>query len=266
MPSSPFRLLPPLWFAETPSTNDILKKRLADGEKLPPGTLVAAHRQTRGKGRLGSVWQSSQQGDLTFSFYWECPRAAQAATLPMACALAVRDFLAAPPLGIATACKWPNDVLVGDAKICGILAEGSVTPTGGLGLVIGIGVNLRNEPGRDVRLGRPTAAIEEFVANPGTPESLLPVLAEHLNTRIARWEEGGFPSIREDLRACLWGMGRRIAAKTTAGKVEGVVAGLGDGGEILLRGDDGAVAGIASVTALEGWDTATGKEPSRAGQ
>lgn len=252
---APFAFAPPLWLDEATSTNDVLRERLASGVPTPPGTVVAARRQTRGKGRMGGVWQSSPKGDLTFSFYWASRRSPLvAATLPMACALGVRDFLALPPWRIPTRCKWPNDVLAGEAKICGILAEAAAGRDGGLDLVVGIGVNLRPVPGRDAALGRATAAMEDFCPGAGEPEALLPPLLEVLAGRLRLWSRGGFPALRGDLEACLWGVGRRIATKTAAGRVQGVVAGLGEGGELLLRRDDGGIVAVASVTALEGWD------------
>ena len=256
-PPRPFTFLPPLWMEETSSTNDVIKQRLSGGETPASGFVIAALRQTRGKGRMGTMWQSSMGGDLTFSFFWRGNQPpAVAATLPMACALGVRDFLALPPRRIATQCKWPNDVLAGCAKICGILAEGGPTADGGMGLIVGIGVNLRRVPGRDEALGRATATVEDFIpvmGNDAAP-ALLPELLACLSHRLSQWESGGFAAIRGDLVSCLWGIGRGIAAKTTKGKIRGIVSGLGESGELLLTGDDGEPMRIASVSALEGWE------------
>lgn len=254
-----FTFAQPEWLGEVDSTNNLLKKRIADGENMPSGSVVAARRQTRGRGRMESVWQSSQEGDLTFSFFYRATEEqvrhpAGLGMLPMACALGVRDFLAMPPRGIATRCKWPNDVLVGDAKICGILTEGGAAPSGGFGLVVGIGVNLRAVPGRDRHFGRSTAALEQHAHVAASPEELLPELLYCIARRIQAWLENGFAGIRDDLTTALWGVGRRIVAKTVKGRVEGVVAGLGDNGELLLRDDVGVITPVASVSALEeGW-------------
>lgn len=251
---SGFRFADPIWLDEVTSTNDYLKERVAAGAAAP-GAVVAARRQLRGKGRMGGMWQSSPKGDLTFSFYWKrVVPPAVAATLPMACALAVRDFLALPPWSMTSRCKWPNDVLVGNAKICGILAEGGDAGSGGFGLVVGIGVNLRRVPGRDDAIGRPTAAMEDYHPDIACPEELLPLLLARLEERISVWERLGFAGISGDLEKCLWGVGREVTAKTPGGTVRGVVVGLGDGGELVLRGDHGKLFNVASVTALDGWE------------
>jgi BirA family biotin operon repressor/biotin-[acetyl-CoA-carboxylase] ligase len=197
------------------------------------------------------VWESSGQGDLTFSFYWEGKsEPAALGSFAMACSLGVRDFLAVH--GIDAQCKWPNDVLVGDAKICGILAEGGCGG-GAYELIVGIGVNLRRVPGREERFGRSIAALEDHAPGNLDPAALLPILLGCLEPRIEAWRRGGFAALRDDLLACLWGVGRAVSAKTPRGRIEGVMQGLGDNGEMLLRRADGGDTAVASVSALEGW-------------
>lgn len=258
MNDTPFAFAQPEWLGETPSTNDELRERAARDGAPPSGFVLAAHRQTRGRGRMNSVWQSAGGGDLTFSFHWRGDAdPLTLGSLPMACALGVRDFLALPQNAVSALCKWPNDVLVGDAKICGILSEGGRLASGGFAFIIGIGVNIRSQPERDRALGRRTAALEDFRSSPPDAETLLPPLLERLADRITLWQRGGFAAIRGDITACLWGLGREVAAKTPRGPVRGTVIGLGEHGELLLRTADGGETRVSSVTALEeGWDGA----------
>ncbi len=219
-----FAFLPPEWAEEASSTNDALKERLAANPSLPSGTVFAARRQTKGKGRLGNVWLSAGAGDLTFSFLWKGNIPLRdAGTFSLACGLAVRDFLAR--LGVRAECKWPNDVFVGDAKICGILIEGG-SASGGLALVAGIGVNLRGQPERDAALGRKTASLEHCLGRAEPPETLLPLLLRSLEQRITAWQSGGFPALRADMEQALWGRGKPAAARTPEGTIAGTVAGL----------------------------------------
>lgn len=246
-----FTFFSPEWHEEVSSTNTLLKERVASGGVLS-GTVLAARRQTRGRGRMGGDWLSSREGDLTFSFYIRrrLPPAVMA-TLPMACALGVCDFLALPPWRIETRCKWPNDVLANEAKICGILAEGGVMSDGSMGLVIGIGVNLRDYPDRDGILGRLTTYMGEYYENIGDAPTLLPLLLEKLAGRIREWDVAGFSSVRADFESCLWGVGRHVTAKTGRGRVAGTVDGIGPNGELLLHGTHGETFVVSSVSALE---------------
>lgn len=249
-----FTFQTPVWLDEATSTSTLLKERVALAAETPNGAVLAAKRQTRGRGRMGGNWLSSRDGDLTFSFLYRCPRPPlAAATLPMACALGVRDFLALPPWRIATRCKWPNDVMAGDAKICGILTEGGAAAAGGIDMVVGIGVNVRSLPDRDSAIGRPTAAMQDFHVDVADAETLLPRLLACLEKRIDAWEQGGFAAVRGDLQSCLWGVGKSIAAKTSVGTATGTVEGLGVGGELVLLSPDGGTVKIASVAALDGW-------------
>lgn len=247
-----FAFLPPIWLEEATSTSTLLKERVAAG--APSGTVLAARRQTQGRGRMGGGWLSAGDGDLTFSFHCRSRQPPLAtATLPMACALGVRDFLAMPPWRIATRCKWPNDVLAENAKMCGILTESGATTSGDIGLVVGIGVNVRGVPGRDAAIGRETAAMQDFFPDVGEGAALLPLLLECLEKRIRNWEERGFAGIRGDLEACLWGVGKPVTAKTGSGAVSGTVAGIGVGGELVLLSPDGGTVKVSSVAALDGW-------------
>lgn len=253
-----FAFLEPEWADETASTNDELKLRLRGedaAQAAPSGTVFAARRQTKGKGRLGNAWQSAASGDLTFSFVWKgTVPLAEAGGLSFACGLGVKDFL--EELGIAAQCKWPNDVFVNDAKICGILLEGGQAANAApdapapLALVAGIGVNLRRHPERDAALGRATADVETCLGRAPRPEDALPPLLRRLSKRIAAWQAGGFAALRPDMERALWGRGRTVRARRPGGAAEGEVAGLGKGGELLLRTADGVVA-VSSVSALE---------------
>lgn len=250
-----FSFAQPVWLGEVDSTSTYLKQRAAAGDAAS-GFVVAAHRQTAARGRMGNLWQPAPEGDIHFSFYWRgVVEPLAAGSLPMACALGVRDFLARPPLGIAALCKWPNDVLVDDAKICGILTEGGLNPDGTMGLVVGIGVNVRAWPDRDKVLGKKTAAIESCTKKPVPPApKLLPSLLDSLQIRIRAWREHGAPAVLQEMRTCLWGVGKAVRARTTEGVVSGVVEGLGENAELLLRTDGGVVA-VSSVNALErGWE------------
>lgn len=257
MTDAPFSFARPEWLGEVSSTSDELKRRLAAGEFPPSGFVLAARRQTGGRGRMGNAWLSATDGDLTFSFYRSCGEGpADLGVLPMACALGVRDFLAMAPRSLRPLCKWPNDVLVDDAKICGILAEGGPLASGGFGLVVGIGVNVRAVAGRSEILGRAAVSIEEATGRePAPPAALLPELLACLRERVAMWESGGFPAIRDDLVSCFWGIGRKVTARTPAGRVSGRVIGLGDAGELILRDEAGSETAVSSVAAMErGWE------------
>lgn len=124
---------------ETDSTNSWLA---ANAENVGCPCLVYALRQTAGRGQRGNIWESAPGKNITASVLLRpanVPPAAQFA-ISEAVALAVADFLKEE--GVAATVKWPNDIYVGDRKICGILIEHSITGCEITRTIAGIGVNI----------------------------------------------------------------------------------------------------------------------------
>jgi len=118
------------------STNDTVRS-------LPPGTLVWADNQTSGRGQRGNSWESEPGCNLTFSFTLapSCLRMDRAFILSEAVSLAVVETLR--DAGTEARIKWPNDIYVGERKICGILIENTVRASGYVSLsVVGVGLNV----------------------------------------------------------------------------------------------------------------------------
>jgi|HubBroStandDraft_1064217.scaffolds.fasta_scaffold94914_2 BirA family biotin operon repressor/biotin-[acetyl-CoA-carboxylase] ligase len=165
--------------ARTGSTNaDALA--LARGG-APEGTVIATEEQTAGRGRQGRSWQSRPMTALTFSVVLRPRSVPQAARgwVPLlagvATAAAVRVTTAA-----AARLKWPNDVLIGDGKLAGILAEQS-----GGAIVVGIGLNVL---GRPEELPVPTATSLELHGAAGTDRTvLLAEILREFSRRYQRW-------------------------------------------------------------------------------
>jgi BirA family biotin operon repressor/biotin-[acetyl-CoA-carboxylase] ligase len=128
-----------LRFESLPSTNTELARMASEG--AAEGLAVVADEQTAGRGRLQRAWSSPKGAGLYFSIllrphtpvdHWPL--------ITFAAALAVGDALQ-EAAGVRTDIKWPNDLLSGERKICGILAEAIDTPDG-RAVIVGIGINL----------------------------------------------------------------------------------------------------------------------------
>lgn len=126
--------------AESPSTNAVLAARArAD---VVEGVVVVADHQTAGRGRLDRVWVTPPRSALTFSVLLAPDRVpvARWPWLPLLAGVAVVEGVRRAT-GLGCALKWPNDVLLGDAKLAGILVERVERP-GGAGAIVGIGLNV----------------------------------------------------------------------------------------------------------------------------
>jgi BirA family biotin operon repressor/biotin-[acetyl-CoA-carboxylase] ligase len=128
-----------LRFESLPSTNTELARLASEG--APEGVTIVADEQTAGRGRLQRVWSSPKGAGLYFSVLLR-------PAIPQNCwplitfmaALAVSDALR-EACDLETDIKWPNDILSGERKICGILAE-AIDTAAGRAVIVGIGINL----------------------------------------------------------------------------------------------------------------------------
>ncbi|HKR14117.1 MAG TPA: biotin--[acetyl-CoA-carboxylase] ligase [Pyrinomonadaceae bacterium] len=128
-----------LRFESLPSTNTEVARQASAG--AAEGLAIIADEQTAGRGRLQRAWSSPKGAGLYFSLLLRPTIAVkQWPLITFMAALAVGDALH-EACDVTTDIKWPNDLLSGERKICGILAESVETPTG-RAVVLGIGVNL----------------------------------------------------------------------------------------------------------------------------
>jgi len=224
------------------STNAEALARARAGERGP--LWITAGAQETGRGRRGKEW-ASPAGNLYASLLLTDPAPqAVAAQLSFVAALALHDAVAecAPQLGPLLKVKWPNDLLLGGAKIAGILIEAESGPP--FAAVIGMGVNCASHPS-----DTPYPATDLAAAGVSlTPDTLLRALAAAMQTRLSQWDRGqGFADIRSAWLKRAAGLGQDIRVRLPERECSGIFAGLDEAGRLLVRGDDG----ITAVTAGE---------------
>ena len=127
------------WFEELDSTNEELLRHIWAYDNL---SVVAALRQTAGRGQRGNRWLSADGENLTFSILLQSAAlpATEFMALTYLATLSVKDWLCRQ--GVSAVIKWPNDIYVGRRKICGMLVENRLSGDSIAASVIGIGLNL----------------------------------------------------------------------------------------------------------------------------
>ena len=205
--------------ARCSSTNTVIFEQPIDGP-----ILLAAEEQTAGRGRRGRRWHSPRGAGITFSLAAPVQRPArELAALPLVAGVALARALR--ELGAQVALKWPNDLVVGEAKLGGILVE---TRAGAA--VIGVGLNCRRVPGLEESLGRRVAFLE-------MPDRNLVIrkLAGALLDALRDFETRGFEAAREQWQAMDAHAGQRLRVRLSDGKlVSGINHGLGHDGALRL--------------------------------
>ncbi|MGH7965938.1 MAG: biotin--[acetyl-CoA-carboxylase] ligase [Candidatus Binatia bacterium] len=224
----------------------------------PEGTVVIADAQSGGKGRLGRSWVSPAKVNLYLSVILRpAVPASLAPQLNLLAAVAVADTVG-QICRLTPTIKWPNDLLVGGKKVCGILAE-MQTEAGALrSVILGIGVNIN----------APLSAFPESLRDKATSLLLArgqgvdriaftATLLTHLEKWYVLWLQEGFPALQpawEGYAAEL--IGKRITVAAPEGTMTGTVVGLDTDGALLLQEGQGGrprrlLAG--DVTVVEGY-------------
>lgn len=226
------------FFASIDSTNTYAARLAREG--ATEGTVVIADEQTGGKGRLGRSWVSPPGLNLYLSLILrpQAPTTLAPQTNLLA-AVAVADTII-EVCGLSPAIKWPNDVLVDNKKVCGILAE-MQTEGGELrSIVLGIGVNL-NAPLSAFPPELHDKASSLFLVSRRTVDraAFTAALLTHLEKRYVLWIEEGFPALRFAWERHAAGLlGRRITVAAPEGTIAGIVLGLDTDGALLLQDED----------------------------
>lgn len=232
-----------VWYDTVSSTNDVADSLATGG--AAHGTVVAADHQLTGRGRIGRSWHSPPGAGLYVSvvlkpasFVGPAERgtASAASCVTLTAGVALADALRAAT-GLPAAIKWPNDLVVGPRKVCGILAEGAATGETLRYVVLGFGVNVLTAAYPPEIADRATSIEAEL----GRPVDRGAVFAESLACLAERLREisaGGFDAVLDAWRALSpSSVGARVQISTAGGWMDAVTAGLDADGALVVRAE-----------------------------
>ncbi|HEX4585858.1 MAG TPA: biotin--[acetyl-CoA-carboxylase] ligase [Burkholderiaceae bacterium] len=229
---------------QTGSTNDDLLElaRLAAPDQP---TVRAALHQFSGRGRHGRRWHDARGRALLFSVmtsWMRDPAAASAVTL--ACGISVAEALRVQ--GIEARLKWPNDLLLSDRKLGGILTELAFDALGRASLVVGVGLNLCLDPETRVAIDQPAAALDERIVETrlaSERENWIGLLARAVLQAIGRFEAEGFAPFRARFEGLFAYAGRPVVVlQAGLPTLAGVPIGVDGEGRLLLSTESGIEA------------------------
>lgn len=229
--------------AEIDSTNEACRQRALLGE--PSGLVLRADRQTRGRGRRGRDWVSPPGNLYTSILLRPLRPAREVATIGFAAVVALADVVEAllPP-GVDVRHKWPNDLLLGGAKVSGILLEAQASDAGPSGFVVlGIGVNIDSHP---ADMPYPATDLGAAGAAPIAPRGLLDRLLAAFAPLYEEWEAVGFAAIEGRWRRRALGVGQPIEIRLQDRVLNGVFCDLDRDGALILAQADGSERRISA--------------------
>jgi len=236
-------------FFKTDSTNSVAMALGEQGE--PHGTLVIAEEQTAGRGRAGHSWHSEKTNGIYMTLLLRPPISPQIAPLiTLTTGLAARDAIL-EQIGLAPDLRWPNDLLLGGKKFCGILTEMNAEPDQIHFVAVGIGINVNHE-----KVPKELSAIATSLRiETHRPQSRIEIIARllrHLDSYYNRFiHEGPGPILASFSEVSSYARGKRVRIETPHETYTGTTEGLDPSGLLRVRREDGRILPVIAGTLSE---------------
>lgn len=259
-----------VWLEETDSTNSLMKRLLDEGTTVESGDgygvliegnpveglMLLSNKQTAGRGRSGHTWSSPSGSSIALSVLLRPQTTAD--EIPMITLIAAMAVASAidKASGVNTAIKWPNDVLIGDKKVCGILTELDIRDNV-KSLIVGIGVNISQESfPEEIEKVATSLLIETglFVDK----EVLAGLLAEELEKYYELFlETKDMSKLKDEYSSKLVNMDKEVKVLDPSMNITGIARGIDSEGQLLVETSDGVIhhiyAGEVSVRGIYGY-------------
>lgn len=245
-----------IFFWESTDSTSLEAERLAR-KGAPHGTVAVAESQYAGRGRRGRQWVSPAGVNLYFSLLLReniVPQKASMLTLVMGLSVqqAIKDIC-----GVETKIKWPNDIVLADKKVAGILTEMHLEEKEAPYVIIGTGVNVKEQVFAPDLTDKATFLEKETADKVSRRLLLERILACFETNRTLFLKTGDLSLLQETYNRVLVNCGREVRILDPAGEYTGVAEGINKEGELLVRPADGTLravyAGEVSVRGILGY-------------
>ncbi len=222
-------------FFKVDSTNEVAM-RLGHQDE-PHGAVIVAEEQTGGKGRAGRIWHSEKSSGIYVTVVLRpAIPPAQASLMTLLAGLAARQAVL-EQCGLAADIRWPNDLLAGGKKLCGILTEMHAEPDRVRFVIIGIGINVNHAKFPDELAGLATSLRAEtgrVLSRLELLDKLLRQLERYYNLFLA---QGATPLLEQFEQASSYARGKRVRVSAPGETYTGVTAGLEPNGMLRVTRD-----------------------------
>lgn len=241
------------YFEQIDSTNQEAKRHALSGHRV--NQLFVADEQTAGRGRLGRTWASQRKEGLWFSLllYPEI-QPDQASTLTLVAASSMSKAIE-KTTGLDVGIKWPNDLILGRKKVCGILTEMSAEINHLHYVIVGIGTNLGQMTFDDALKDKATSIQAEGKSI--TAKALLEAFLDTFEQDYNRFCQQDISGVIEEQKKRSVTIGRRVCITRGNEQLEAEAIDIDNEGKLVVRFDDGSVtalfSGEISVRGINGY-------------
>ncbi|MDW8331000.1 MAG: biotin--[acetyl-CoA-carboxylase] ligase [Cyclobacteriaceae bacterium] len=232
IPANPFFPLRKLIYMPECHSTNVIAEQMVKQNSLPEGSVVLAGYQSAGKGQRGNVWLAGAGLNLTFSLFvkpvWL--KASEQMYLTKAFSLGVTDWLQRLT-GMSVLIKWPNDILVNNKKICGMLIENQLKNNYIAATIAGIGVNINQ---REFPFVQATSLAAETDTVYDLAECFFNLML-HIDARYTLLQNKQFSKLQDDYLNNLLGLGDELIFGEGEQQFPGTVLGVDDLGRLEVR-------------------------------
>ena len=239
------------YFPELKSTNIIAKEKASHrAEGMDEGTLIIAERQSAGKGRLGREWFSPAGGIWLSIILFPQLSPSYISRITLITAVAVIKAIKIYTQ-IESQIKWPNDILINEKKVCGILTEMSAELDIINWVVVGIGINVNIDHRKfpeDIQEN--TISLKETSGKEVLRVKLVQTFLQEFEKYYEKLKRKEFPSILREWKLYSHTLGKKIRVDMGERIITGEAIDINESGALILKKEDGELAEIISGTII----------------
>ena len=228
-----------IYYPSLPSTMDEAKRQAQKGAK--EGTVIVAEEQTAGRGRIRRAWLSPR-GSIALSIILY-PEVGYLSYLIMVASLGVVHAVE-KVTGLKPAIKWPNDVLINDKKVCGILVESELKGKRVDYAILGIGINVNLKPSDFPEIQPLATSLSHELGRQVSQLDVIRCLLAEIERLYLALPSGD--AVYREWRDNLVTLGKRVQVSSEETTYEGIAESVASDGSLLLRQSDGSLTKIVA--------------------
>lgn len=206
---------------------------LREFDNLSDGAVITAEKQSAGRGRMDRIWLSEGKGLYFTVVIKDCDSPEKCSSFSHLLAVSICSAL--KKYGLNPSIKWPNDVLCGGGKICGILVQAAVNEKGLVGVVLGAGINVAQDELDFVNIMYPARSLKMLTDKNFDKNKLLTDVLDEFYSRKQDFVKNGFAFFKKEYLSFCRYIGKEITINIHDRKIKGIAENINEQGCIVIN-------------------------------